>query len=244
MLSKYEPAEEVVGGTFFSENELDEDLVLLLSQVIYKFILQRVRVIFLLIMIKKSSQFTNPFQYLQFHQTRQQNRALLDLSSPDYPNVSDITNFINSKRLLRDGNVKPNDVQTLLDKLIFQGSIIKFFRFSVDDQSSNDLVHQSSSTMRLDMGSSKRLLDDDDAADLGLSSNKRIKIDHGNDDEDDMYDGMASWCYRINPDDGLRDVEALMEIPCGKCPVFQFCSEDGPVSPSNCQYFKGGWFKG
>lgn len=209
MLSKYEPAEEVVGGTFFSENELDEDLVHTLIKVIYEFISRR---------------------------TRQKDGHLLPLTSPDYPNASDITNFINEKRVLREGNVKPTDIQTLLDKLVFQGSIIKFFRFEVDYSQSSDPRKGGSSS-----SSSGMALNDDDAEDLALFGSKRIKT-HDSDDDDGMG-ALASWCYRINPDDGLREVEALMEIPCGKCPVFQFCSEDGPVSPSNCQYFKGGWFK-
>ncbi|OCF60304.1 hypothetical protein L486_02985 [Kwoniella mangroviensis CBS 10435] len=38
------------------------------------------------------------------------------------------------------------------------------------------------------------------------------------------------------------------EIPCGKCPVFSFCEEDGPVNPKGCTYMSqylddevGGW---
>ncbi|KAI9597815.1 RNA polymerase Rpc34 [Syncephalis fuscata] len=25
--------------------------------------------------------------------------------------------------------------------------------------------------------------------------------------------------------------------PCGKCPIFSFCTEDGPISPNNCDYY-------
>jgi DNA-directed RNA polymerase III subunit RPC6 len=28
------------------------------------------------------------------------------------------------------------------------------------------------------------------------------------------------------------------EVPCGRCPVFDICEEGGPVSASNCVYFK------
>ena len=31
---------------------------------------------------------------------------------------------------------------------------------------------------------------------------------------------------------------ALMEAPCGRCPVFELCEEGGPVSPGNCVYFQ------
>ncbi|KZF22438.1 DNA-directed RNA polymerase III subunit Rpc34 [Xylona heveae TC161] len=30
----------------------------------------------------------------------------------------------------------------------------------------------------------------------------------------------------------------LTEAPCGRCPVFNLCEEGGPVSASNCEYFK------
>lgn len=40
------------------------------------------------------------------------------------------------------------------------------------------------------------------------------------------------------------------QAPCGKCPVFHFCEEDGPVNPTGCEYYGewlgdsvGGWEK-
>jgi DNA-directed RNA polymerase III subunit RPC6 len=32
------------------------------------------------------------------------------------------------------------------------------------------------------------------------------------------------------------------EAPCGRCPVFDFCKEGGPVGPSECEYY-GEWLK-
>ena len=67
-------------------------------------------------------------------------------------------------------------------------------------------------------------------------------------DEDEIVRDMESegWMYRA-----LREESGTMsgkeereignewtQIPCGKCPVFQFCTEDGPVNPGNCEYFK------
>jgi DNA-directed RNA polymerase III subunit RPC6 len=31
------------------------------------------------------------------------------------------------------------------------------------------------------------------------------------------------------------------QAPCGRCPVFEFCMDGGPVSPAGCKYFDG-WF--
>ncbi|CEP18320.1 hypothetical protein [Parasitella parasitica] len=57
------------------------------------------------------------------------------------------------------------------------------------------------------------------------------------DDEED--DGSVQWSYKaIRKVASRLPTEALTEIPCGKCPVFAFCIEDGPISPMNCEYFK------
>ncbi|GAB5586300.1 34-kDa subunit of RNA polymerase III (C) [Umbelopsis nana] len=63
-------------------------------------------------------------------------------------------------------------------------------------------------------------------------------------DMDDEKDDGIEWVYKAihrnitstTSDD--RGIDPLSEVPCGKCPVFKFCTEDGPVSPSNCDYFQ------
>ncbi|CAO3680864.1 unnamed protein product [Umbelopsis vinacea] len=68
--------------------------------------------------------------------------------------------------------------------------------------------------------------------------------DEGDDDQDDDKGEGIEWVYKAihrnvasaTSDD--RGIDALSEVPCGKCPVFKFCTEDGPISPSNCEYFQ------
>lgn len=51
--------------------------------------------------------------------------------------------------------------------------------------------------------------------------------------------GTAFKAMRPSPtedEDGPRN--GLSEAPCGRCPVFSLCEEDGPVSAANCEYFK------
>jgi DNA-directed RNA polymerase III subunit RPC6 len=36
--------------------------------------------------------------------------------------------------------------------------------------------------------------------------------------------GMAAW-------------DQLTEIPCGRCPVLNSCSENGVISPATCEYY-------
>ncbi|KAI9821111.1 MAG: 34-kDa subunit of RNA polymerase III (C) [Pycnora praestabilis] len=39
-------------------------------------------------------------------------------------------------------------------------------------------------------------------------------------------------------EDEVGPRNGLTESPCGRCPVFNLCEEGGPVSASNCEYFK------
>ncbi|KAI8982479.1 RNA polymerase Rpc34 [Mycotypha africana] len=58
-------------------------------------------------------------------------------------------------------------------------------------------------------------------------------------DDDDADDDSVQWSYKaIRKVASRLPTEALTEVPCGKCPVFDFCSEDGPITPMNCEYFK------
>ncbi|KAG1175697.1 hypothetical protein G6F70_002523 [Rhizopus microsporus] len=60
------------------------------------------------------------------------------------------------------------------------------------------------------------------------------------DDEDDHeHDNSVQWSYKaVRKAVSRLPTEALTETPCGRCPVFTFCVEDGPISPFNCEYFK------
>ncbi|RKP15029.1 RNA polymerase Rpc34 [Piptocephalis cylindrospora] len=49
----------------------------------------------------------------------------------------------------------------------------------------------------------------------------------------------TSWVWKAlkNPKTG----NVWSDVPCGSCPMFDFCSDNGPVSPANCLYFDQ-WF--
>jgi DNA-directed RNA polymerase III subunit RPC6 len=50
---------------------------------------------------------------------------------------------------------------------------------------------------------------------------------------------QAGTAYRsLRQPDQLSVGNGLTEAPCGRCPVFDLCEEGGPVSASNCEYFK------
>ncbi|ORX63196.1 RNA polymerase Rpc34 [Hesseltinella vesiculosa] len=67
------------------------------------------------------------------------------------------------------------------------------------------------------------------------------ELSDGEDDEAALEEAGAGiqWTYKATRKAKSRlPVEAMTETPCGRCPSFTFCSEKGPVSPSNCEYFK------
>lgn len=63
--------------------------------------------------------------------------------------------------------------------------------------------------------------------------------DFSDEEDDSGQDGLAQWSYKaIRKAISRLPTEAVTETPCGKCPVFSFCVEYGPISPINCEYFK------
>ncbi|KAK3395450.1 RNA polymerase Rpc34 [Sordaria brevicollis] len=57
-------------------------------------------------------------------------------------------------------------------------------------------------------------------------------------DHDPTKGGIITSFMGVEP-----SASGLMEAPCGRCPVFDMCEEGGPVSPSNCVYFRQ-WLDG
>jgi DNA-directed RNA polymerase III subunit RPC6 len=56
--------------------------------------------------------------------------------------------------------------------------------------------------------------------------------------EDKIFGG--AYVYRAVRQE--RVALGWSEAPCGRCPVFDFCKEGGPVGPSGCEYY-GEWLK-
>ncbi|KND01224.1 DNA-directed RNA polymerase III subunit C34 [Spizellomyces punctatus DAOM BR117] len=70
-------------------------------------------------------------------------------------------------------------------------------------------------------------------------------------DDEDYRDGDEEvrdldsdvWMYKAVRGWATEERNGWTDMPCGRCPVFEFCSEGGPVNPSNCKYFKE-WLQG
>lgn len=62
--------------------------------------------------------------------------------------------------------------------------------------------------------------------------------------ETTVYDGKVEKSVDIDTSKKYRAVEPLLpapgivRTPCGVCPVSQFCSEIGSVTPKKCEYLR------
>lgn len=53
-----------------------------------------------------------------------------------------------------------------------------------------------------------------------------------------VRNGRAYRAVRLATEDGHSLENGLTESPCGRCPVFDLCEEDGPVNARTCEYFQ------
>ena len=73
------------------------------------------------------------------------------------------------------------------------------------------------------------------------AGSRNMKIESSDDDdyeEDDAGENrkLNMWMYKAIKN--RFEESCWADIPCGKCPVANFCTEDGPVNPRNCKYFQ------
>jgi DNA-directed RNA polymerase III subunit RPC6 len=182
MISTLTPSEETAGGPWYTDGELDVDMIQELSRAVYKY------------MEVKS--------YHQLKSTKQKpSRGTIDgdkvssisLASlkgwdskfiphkagyPDYSRVDDVMLWLNETKLMNAGDFGYEHTEQLLEMLRFDGKL------------------------------------------------ERVK-------DTDMYRLVRPF-KELNG--GVS--HSLMEIPCGRCEVFNLCEDGGPVNANNCNYFK------
>ncbi|KAI5285665.1 34-kDa subunit of RNA polymerase III (C), partial [Ascosphaera acerosa] len=55
------------------------------------------------------------------------------------------------------------------------------------------------------------------------------------------HPSAADQTAGASPEEDIEDLplgwNGLTEMPCGRCPVFELCEDNGPVNPHNCEYY-------
>ncbi|KAG9290666.1 hypothetical protein G9A89_011629 [Geosiphon pyriformis] len=134
--------------------------------------------------------------------------AIYSASHPNYPNAKQIHNFVIESKIT-DTRLEPSDIDSLLDLLIFDGKIERKVIATHGGKQGNDSENETENEEEKD--------EEDEEDDDSQVVYKALREPQG----DDYYVGNA-WT----------------DMPCGRCPIFNYCSEDGVVSPKSCLYFK------
>lgn len=142
-----------------------------------------------------------------------------------YPTAKDVLAFIR-KTGITNVDLSSSDIKQLLERLVYDGKVYKRMKsqfMNYDDQA----YTPNPKKMKIES-----IVADDEEV-IGM-----VGEDEGDDEGGfmmDSFDVEDAYMYIAT-----REVEkdnAFVGIPCGKCPVFEFCSKDGPVNPQNCSYF-------
>lgn len=180
LLYEVEPSSELTGGAWYTDNELDVDFIEQLSGMIFKF-------------IQAKSLPKNP-------------DALYPADYAKYPNVLDVHKFIEISKITTF-KLSLDDVSALVDRLYYEGKIIKVVNPLASNIDDND--------------------DDNYSSHYGERKNNKDKVESS---QMHCYKAIRGTEVELQR-------TAFTNTPCGKCPVFDFCQSDGPLNPATCEYY-------
>lgn len=214
MLAHLSPNEDVTGGPWFSDGELDVELIAITADAVVTFL---ERSSWKKVHIKREQRSPSPLSIedpaigkkrkrpangdIEGIHPKSRGRIITEetqISYPpgyrNYPTVHAIKHFIEEAGFLKNSaDLTISDLQNLLDVLVFDDRIEK--------------IGGGYRTVRGVYGATeamKNIISGRNAADAV--------------EEGDTGNGLS-------------------QAPCGRCPVFDLCEEDGPVNARNCEYF-------
>lgn len=208
------PNEDVTGGPWFSDGELDVELIAVTADAVVHFIEQKS---WKKVTIKREHRSPSPMSIedpaigqkrkrpangdIEGVHPKSKTRMISEetqISYPagyrGYPTVFAIKHFIEETGFLKNsGDLTVTDLQNLLDVLVFDDRIEK--------------IAGGYRTVRGVFGATEAM--------------KNIMA--GRNAADAVEDGDLG--------------NGLSQAPCGRCPVFNLCEDGGPVNARNCEYF-------
>ncbi|KAL1305680.1 hypothetical protein AAFC00_007273 [Neodothiora populina] len=217
MLSHLSPNEDVTGGPWFSEGELDIELIAVTADAVVHFIEKNS---WKTVNIKREHRSPSPISIddppvgskrrrhdagdIEGIHPKSQSRAAFTSLEPtqisypagyrNYPTVHAIKHFIEQSGFLKNAaELTIADLQTLLDVLVFDERIEK--------------IGGGYRTVRGVFGATEAMKN----MMVGRAVTDAVE-------EGDIGNGLS-------------------QAPCGQCPVFNLCQEGGPVNARNCEYF-------
>ncbi|KAI8806598.1 RNA polymerase Rpc34 [Cladochytrium replicatum] len=162
------------------------------------------------------------------------NDAIFPATYSRYPTAREIQSYIKNAGITNI-ELSTEEIQQLLDLLEFDGYVFKLPGLpSIDDapiENNSDLDD---------------LVDEDDEEIIGMVGEEGGGVrKNGSSGRGEVWMYKATREFKptgMQGSDLVMGKSAIADVPCGKCPVFHFCSEDGPVRPSTCPYLTQ-WLK-
>ena len=134
-----------------------------------------------------------------------------------YPTVAEITNEINHRGVLQKGLLPQSAISQLLQVMVYDDILVKLVT-TAD-------INAPPKTMFRTVKNPAQIL-------------AAAKLENRLQSQDE---GIRKAAMREKE---LEDIGegGITEVPCLRCPVFDFCEEGGPVNPATCVYFDD-WFQ-
>ncbi|KAH9077957.1 RNA polymerase Rpc34 [Lactarius deliciosus] len=245
MMAHLEPSVELTGGPWYTDNELDTEFIKLLCSACLRFVRER----------------TLP-KYKNGDGRSSSTLPLYPVSAGvSYPGAKEVLTFL-TKSKITETQFTEEHVEMLLNVLVLDGDIERLPAFGAsvwaDDDDGDERKSRKKAPSGDRRGKRKRDPDETDDSDDGSHVKRRKKRnmdddDNSSEDEDVHVPKRIStaskstsrsranaYVYRAVRQE--RVALGWSEAPCGRCPVFDFCKEGGPVGPSECEYY-GEWLK-
>lgn len=228
MLKELEPAEEVAGGPWFSDGELDVDFIASIAGLVEN----HVRKLSWrdgpkLVVHKKRDADGDEFDELEIDYTRDprfyhpamsdKGRAMIPYSAgyKGFPTASEILNWIDAEGFIQNKDITITDINMLLDVLVYDGKIERIGRRKIDPALLWSKGGPNSATDPMEV-------DDDDEDDLPSKKRKAKKAAAAVPEttQSDGIEDMFRWVKRPHDEDLENGPgNGFSEAPCSRCPV-------------------------
>ncbi|KAJ3127621.1 Arabinose-proton symporter (Arabinose transporter) [Nowakowskiella sp. JEL0407] len=236
MLNHLNPSVELTGGVFYSEGDLDTEFTGMLVQFCHQIIYQ--------------TSFPD-------------SESIFPSYHSDYMTVDEVLKTLKSSKIVKDTNLSRDDVKMILDILEHSEKVYRIPKSYLGGNGDRPRKRSKKDSDDFDSGPSGYgtvgvFLDEEG----NFVERVELPDDYDRSYEDEDEQDSTVWMYKatreylpdlmINKEFPSQSVEkfsgslhwfdgtgdAWTEIPCGKCPVEKFCSEDGKVNPKTCPYLK------
>ena len=206
MLFDLEPDRSLTGGSWYNGKEFESEFVEILNEQCYLYLLN-----------KKS----NANQNLSTINKKSYDPIMIRNAS--YATAKEVTDYIKKLGISRV-DLHLEDIESILNTLIFDGKIERTVMFSTGAKSNNNeyinLFRAVNSILPAN-------INDDCDEQIDEVNNENLnaanKINSTNNNNITKVKGYGS---------------SLVRVPCGICPVIDDCNEDGLISPKTCIYMK------